>query len=89
MKMTVFKCLTSMACSCFENWDFEDDATSQKMSMSRKVQRVIHAGAISAVIELLPSLWEEEEGAEEKNEVLGVKKVFINVFGFHFVVHFN
>eukprot|EP00794_Sanderia_malayensis_P012330 gene12330-13603_t len=75
MQMTVFKCLTSMACSSFENWDSEVEDLSQRASVSRKIHRVIHAGAISAVVELLPSLWKngeeedaDDEGAREKEE---------------------
>ena len=65
MKMIVFKCLTSMATSCFENWDVDDDDFQARASISMKVPRIIHPGAIGAVVELLPSLWVDEDESEE------------------------
>ena len=73
MKMTVFKCLTSMACSSFENWDLEGESeANQRASVSLKLPRVVHSGAISAVIELLPSLWEDDDDDYNENIVGGL-----------------
>lgn len=79
MKMVVFKCLTSMACSCFENWDIEGEEEFQvRQSMSIKVPRIIHPGAIGAVVELLPSLWEDDEHeVVDMQEEKAGKKVLI------------
>lgn len=77
--MVVFKCLTSMACSCFENWDIEGEEEFQvRQSMSIKVPRIIHPGAIGAVVELLPSLWEDDEHeVVDMQEEKAGKKVLI------------
>eukprot|EP00795_Rhopilema_esculentum_P008037 gene8037-13951_t len=69
IKMIVFKCLTSMASSCFENWDVDDEAdVQQRSSVSVRIPRIVHPGAIGAGIELLPSLWEDEDDTDEAGE---------------------
>lgn len=80
VKTIVFKCLTSMATSCFENWDIDDndDDSQSQSSVSLKVPRIIHPGAIGAVVELLPSLWDEMEGDSQNIS----KKVILSLFIF-------
>jgi len=65
MKMVVFKCLMSMASSSFENWDMDDDELRARTSESPKMLRIVHPGAIGAVVELLPSLWEDDGSCVE------------------------
>ena len=91
MKMVVLKCFTSMASSCFENWDIDDSEFQSRASISSKTSRIIHPGAIGAVIELLPSLWVDEEinGEEFGREEFDVErnrplqKVVSLIFNFH------
>ena len=85
IKMIVFKCLTSMASSCFENWDVDDEAdVQQRSSVSVRIPRIVHPGAIGAGIELLPSLWEDEDDTDEAGETFSeqpeTKKVLLIQF---------
>ena len=75
MQMVLFRCLTSMACGSFENWDLNsvEDPMPVRSSVSSKIPRIIHPGALLAVIELLPSLWvvwsEDNEVDKTKEKV--------------------
>ena len=82
MKMVVFKCLTSMASSCFENWDIDDDEFRSRASMSLKTSSIVHPGAIGAVVELLPSLWDDDETDSETDDEssMTLPKVFALTF---------
>ena len=67
-----------MATSCFENWDIDDDDFQSRASVSIKVPRIIHPGAISAVVDLLPSLWVDEEDVIDTEQM--PLKVLIFIF---------
>ena len=48
----------------------DDDDLRARTSESPKMLRIVHPGAIGAVVELLPSLWEDDGPCVETVKVL-------------------